>query len=359
MQKGCKFWEKTISARPAVAFLTVKGYNENDISQEPCLAPPKQRLPMQINRKEFLQTLGVAGAAVIGSFDHFDIFAQTGQTGAPDLVAVMGGEPDVMFQKAIAEFGGMGKFVKKGEKIVVKPNIGWSQPPEIAANTHPVLVKEIVQQIYAAGASEVIVFDTTCDKPYTDCYRKSGIEAAVKEAGGKMLPSGKEEVHKQYYKEVELPNGKILKKALIHHALIDCDAWINVPVLKVHSSAKMTIAMKNYMGIVHDPRFFHANGLQQCIADICTWEKKPVLNIVDAYRIMKANGPRGKSEADSVVVKALFAATDFVAVDTAAAKLAERFTNIPVSQVEHLVLGESMKLGSSNLETMNIKRVTM
>ena len=316
---------------------------------------------MQINRKEFLQTLGTCGvAAAVSSFGDLDVFAQTGQTyGQPDLVAIMGGEPDVMFQKAIAEFGGMGTYIKKGQKIVVKPNIGWAQPPEIAANTHPVLVKEIVKQAYMAGASEVIVFDTTCDKPYSNCYQMSGIETAVKEVGGKMLPSGKEDVHKQYYREIALPDGKILKKALIHHALIDCDAWINVPVLKVHISAKMTIAMKNYMGIVHDPRFFHSNDLQQCIADICTWEKKPVLNIVDAYRIMKANGPRGKSEADAVIVKALFVSTDFVAVDTAATKLAERFTNVPVRDVEHITIGEAMKLGTTNLDELNIKRITV
>jgi len=315
---------------------------------------------MQINRKEFLQTLGACGAAaVVGNFGDIDVFAQTGQADVPDLVAIMGGEPDVMFQKAIAELGGMENFVKKGQKIVVKPNIGWAQPPEVAANTHPGLVKEIVKQAYAAGASEVFVFDTTCDKPYSDCYQKSGIEAAVKEAGGTMLPSGKEEVHKRYFREVTLPGGKILKKALIHHALLDCDAWINVPVLKVHVATKMTIAMKNYMGIVHDPRFFHGSGLQQCIADICTWEKKPVLNVVDAYRIMKSNGPRGKSEADAVIVKALFVSTDFVAVDTAATKLAERFTNVPVSDVEHITLGESMKLGTTNLDTLNIKRIAM
>lgn len=84
------------------------------------------------------------------------------------------------------------------------------------------------------------------------------------------------------------------EKAKIHESLIEADAWINVPILKNHGGAKLSCAMKNMMGIVWDRRFFHQNDLQQCIADICTWKKKPVLNIVDAYRMMHQNGPQGK-----------------------------------------------------------------
>jgi uncharacterized protein (DUF362 family) len=312
---------------------------------------------MNLNRKEFLQTLGTAGIAAVTSVDGLDVFAQTADSKkTPDLVAVMGGEPDVMFQKAVAELGGIGRFVKKGQKIVVKPNAGWNQPPKVGANTNPILMKEIVRQCYAAGASEVSVFDTTCDA-MKSCYENSGIEAAVKEAGGKMLPAGKAAADKGYYAEVELPKAEVLKKTLIHKALLECDAWINVPVLKVHSSARLTIAMKNYMGIVWDPRFFHGNGLAQCIADVCTWEKKPVLNVVDAYRIMKSNGPRGRSEADAVLVKALFASTDFVAVDTAATLLAEQFTKVPLKDVEHITIGEKMGLGTTKLDTLNVAKL--
>ncbi|MDR3110711.1 MAG: DUF362 domain-containing protein [Planctomycetaceae bacterium] len=308
-----------------------------------------------MNRKEFLKTLGVAGtAAAVGNFDALDVFAQD-TTGTPDLVAVSGGEPDVMFQKAIAELGGMGRFVKKGQKIVIKPNIAWDKTPEIAANTNPVLVAEIVKQALAAGAAEVNVFDFTCDKVWQDCYKHSGIEDAVIAAGGKMLPGNDE----RYFKEVELPQGKILKTTKIHQALLDCDAWINVPVLKVHRGTKMTIAMKNYMGIVWDRQYFHGHGLDQCIADVCTWSKKPVLNVVDAYRIMKANGPKGVSVADAVLVKSLLLSTDIVAVDAAATKLAQQFTNVPLEQVQYIHFGEEFKLGTTKLDTLNVKKIAV
>ena len=150
-----------------------------------------------------------------------------------------------------------------------------------------------------------------------------------------------------------------LKSAKIHEALIEADAWINVPVLKNHGGAKMTCAMKNYMGIVWDRRFFHQNDLQQCIADICTWQKKPVLNIVDAYRIMKTNGPRGRSASDVVLAKGLFISPDIVAVDTAAAKLFNQVREMPLDTVGHLAKGEALKIGTMNIDKLNVKRIKM
>lgn len=309
---------------------------------------------MEMNRKEFLKTLGVAGTTfAVSGYDALDVFAQnTEKDGPVDMVAVMNGEPDEMFRKAIAELGGMGRFVKQGQKIVVKPNIGWDKPPEIAANTNPILVAEMVKQCLAAGASEVVVFDRTCDK-MQPCYTTSGIEKAALDAGAKVLPSDDE----RYYTEVELPEGKKLKKTKIHHSLLECDAWFNVPVLKVHKGASMTIAMKNYMGIIWERRIFHSIDLHQCIADVCTWSKKPVLNVVDGYRIMKSNGPRGLSVADSVLTKTLLAATDIVAVDTASTMMAQRVTNVELKDVGHIHAGEEMKLGTTNIESLNVRRV--
>ena len=273
-----------------------------------------------MERREFLKAIALAGvAATIKISNPLSVLAQSGQnltTGLPyDLVAVMGGEPVEMFRRAMTEMGGMEKFVKAGQKVVVKPNIGWDKTPELAGNTNPDLVAEIIRQCFAAGAKEVVVFDHTCDD-WRKCYKNSGIEEAAEAAGAKVVPAHEE----SYYQEIELPRAKNLKKAKVHNALLDSDVWINVPILKNHGGAKMTISMKNHMGIVWDRGFFHKNDLQQCIADICTLEKPAVLNIVDAYRVMKTNGPRGKSAADVVNPKGLFISTDIVAVDTAATK---------------------------------------
>lgn len=140
------------------------------------------------------------------------------------------------------------------------------------------------------------------------------------------------------------------EKAKIHESLIEADAWINVPILKNHGGAKLSCAMKNMMGIVWDRRFFHQNDLQQCIADICTWKKKPVLNIVDAYRMMHQNGPQGKSAADVATLKSMIVSPNIVAVDTAALALFNQVKKLDMAAVGHLSKGEALKLGSTDLK---------
>lgn len=312
-----------------------------------------------MDRRDFLKAMALTGMAlIIKPKGALDILAQTAGKestgGAADLVAVMGGEPAEMFSKAIAEMGGMGRFVKKGQRIVVKPNIGWDRVPERAANTNPDLIAAIVEECFAAGAAEVTVFDHTCDD-WRKTYQASGIEQSAKKAGAKVIPADLE----RYYRRVELPEGKILKEAKVHEAILDCDAWINVPILKNHGGANLTISMKNHMGIVWDRRVFHSRGLQQCIADICTLDKKPALNIVDAYRVMKTHGPQGRSMSDVVEAKSLFMSPDIVAVDTAATRFFNQIREMPLESVEHLANGEELRLGTTDLDSIDIKRIRL
>lgn len=309
-----------------------------------------------MDRRDFIKTLAVAGAVMtVQRSEAMDVLAQTFTNAGGskvDLVAVMGGEPEVMFRRAIVEMGGMKSFIKPGQKVAVKPNIGWDKVPELAGNTNPKLVAEIVKQCFAAGAKEVTVFDHTCDD-WQKCYKNSGIEAAAKAAGAKVMPAHLE----SYYRNVSLPQGKKMKSAKIHEAILDCDVWINVPILKNHGGANLTMSMKNHMGIVWDRGFFHQNDLQQCIADICTLQKKAILNVVDAYRIMKTNGPRGRSESDVVLSKGLFLSQDIVAVDTAAAKFFNQVREMPLDTVSHLANGQALKIGTMDLDKLNIKRI--
>lgn len=272
----------------------------------------------------------------------------------PDMVAVMGGEPAQMLAKALEALGGVEAYVKKGQSVVIKPNIGWDKKPELAANTNPELVGALVEACYKAGASKVSVFDHTCDN-WQKCYLSSGIEAAAKAVGAEVLPANDE----SYYTEVPLPNGIKLKTAKIHKAILDADVWFNVPILKNHGGAKMSIAMKNFMGIVWDRQFFHSNDLQQTIADICTWSKKPALNIVDAYRILRKNGPQGRSINDATVLKSLIVSRDIVAADTAAIKMFNQVEAMSIEQVGCIAHGEKLNLGTSQIDNLNIQRIKL
>ena len=308
-----------------------------------------------MKRRNFIKT-AVAGAFVSSiQMQQPKLFAKDKEQEAPvDLVAVMGGEPVEMYNKAIKSLGGMDKYVKKGQKVVVKPNIGWDKTPEEGANTNPELIAAIVRDCLIAGAAEVTVFDNSCDE-WQACYKNSGIEAAAKAAGAKIA-FGHEE---RYYREVSLPNAIRMKKAKIHEAILDCDVWFNVPILKNHGGAKMTIAMKNYMGIVWDRRFMHSNDLQQCIADAASYIKRPALNIVDAYRVMTQNGPKGKSIEDVQMGRALFISSDIVAVDTAGVQFFNQFKTMNISDASHILKGEYLSLGTTDLSKLKIERIKM
>lgn len=305
-----------------------------------------------MKRREFLKTGLFAGTAIaVGrharAFQNSALMPRADQY---ELVVIKGGEPDVMFDRAIKELGGLGKFVKKGQTVVVKPNIGWDVTPERAGNTNPLLVKRIIEQCIQAGAKKVYVFDNTCDN-WLKCYKNSGIEKVVKEAGGHIVPGNTE----SYYQEVTVPDGKVLKKAKVHELILDSDLFINVPVLKNHGSAGYTVAMKNLMGIVWDRRFWHKNNLQQCIADFATYKKKPVLNVVDAYRVMLKNGPRGVSTEDVQLMKTQILTMDMVAADAAGVKL----MGGDPDTVSYITYADQMKAGNKNLDKLKISRIKL
>ena len=300
-----------------------------------------------MKRRDFLKS-GIGAGIVAGSALSMVSFNKllAGKRNIPtalyDLVAVKGGEADVMFDKGINSLGGMSTFVQKGQKVVIKPNIGWDRLPERAANTNPKLISRIVEHCFNAGAKEVFAFDNTCDK-WDRCYRSSGIEKAVKDAGGKMVPGNTE----GFYHEVSIPNGKRLKNAKVHELILESDVFINVPVLKDHNSGRLSIALKNLMGVVWDRKFWHSNDLHQCISDFATY-CKPDLNVIDAYNVMKRNGPQGVSVADVVNEKSQLLSTDMVIADTAAAKI----FGIEPDEIQYLVHCEELYVGSMDLSNL-------
>ncbi len=238
---------------------------------------------------------------------------------------------------------------EKGNRVVVKPNIGWDVSPERGGNTNPKLVTRIIEHCLDAGAKEVSVVDHPCDE-WQRCYSDSGIEKAVKDAGGKMVPGASDE----YYHPVTVKNGKTLTSAKEHEVILNADVFINVPILKAHSGTRLTAGMKNLMGNVWDRENWHRLDVHQCIADFSTY-RKPTLNVLDAYYVMKQNGPRGISTDDVVVMKTQLISTDIVALDTAGAKV----FGVKPEDVRYIGIASDMKIGRSDLENLNIKRISI
>ena len=151
-----------------------------------------------------------------------------------------------------------------------------------------------------------------------------------------------------------MPKGKTLTEAKIHELLLSADVFINVPILKDHASTKLTIGMKNLMGVVWDRGFWHGNDLHQCIADFASY-RKPDLIVVDAYYVMKQNGPRGTSKEDVVTMKSQLVSTDILAADTAAAKL----FGMEPDDIPYITMADQMKLGRKDLNSLSINRIRL
>ena len=313
-----------------------------------------------MKRREFIikTSAGVAGAMLPWE----NLLAQTAKkTGPVDLVAAHGGEPVEMFEKAIAEMGGMGRFVKKGQTVVLKPNIGWDRTPEFGANTDPALVGKVVEHCLKAGAKEVLCFDHTCGNDWDNRYKVSGIRGTVEAAGGKMVPGNSEDM----FDERRIPKGVSLKKVKVHKLAIKPDVFINIPVLKHHGGAKITCALKNYMGCIYDRQFWHQNNMPQCIADYATFQKT-TLTIVDAYRVMLDHGPRGQDPKFAPVAMYQVISTDIVAADTAAtqifATVAKQYGKgkpYELSEIPYIALAEKLGVGTSDLSKLNVKRISL
>lgn len=305
-----------------------------------------------MDRRNFLKTGLLAGASltVPGLYGNYFAKSSKSMTANYDLIAIKNGEPEVMFDKGIEQLGGMKAFVKKNQKVLVKPNIGWDVSPERGGNTNPKLVKRIIEHCYEAGAKEVYVFDHTCDD-WRRSYSNSGIGKAVKDAGGQIVSGDTE----NYYQSISVKDGKVLTKGKVHELVLDSDVFINVPILKNHSSARLTASLKNMMGVVWDRGYWHRNDLHQCIADYGTFSKKPTLNVVDAYYVMKQNGPRGVSIDDVALMKSQIISTDMVASDAAAAKL----FGLEPDSIPYIKIAGSMGVGKKDLSALNIKRIIL
>ncbi|MBN1407656.1 MAG: DUF362 domain-containing protein [Calditrichaceae bacterium] len=269
------------------------------------------------------------------------------QTTAPDVVWVENGEPEALFKSAMKELGGINKFISKGDVVVIKPNIGWAKTPEFAATTNPDLVAEIVKQCKEAGAKEVKVFDHTCN-PWQRCYNLSGIEEKAGASGAKLT-----QTYDHKYTNLAI-NGQHIKEWPIYKDYLEADKVINVPIAKHHGLDRVTLGLKNLMGVMGGRRGSLHNNFGNKMADINS-KLIPTLTIIDAYRILTANGPTGGNLSDVKLTKTLIASSctvsaDYVALDLFGHKL---------HQIQHISIANERGLNKFDLTKLNVKKVKL
>jgi uncharacterized protein (DUF362 family) len=267
--------------------------------------------------------------------------------GSPYMVVARNGEPEDMVRRALAALGGMEKFVSKGANVILKPNICVAYHTyEYAATTNPWVVGALVKLCLEAGAGSVRVMDYPFGGTAKEAYAVSGIEEQVKAAGGEMasMPGFK-------YVSTNIPEGKSLKKTDIFGDILDADVLINVPIAKHHSLARLTLGMKNLMGVIRDRGAIHQN-LGQRLADLNS-RIRPTLTVVDAIRVLMANGPTGGNLDDVKQLNTIIVSPDIVAADSYGATL----FGLQPDELPYIKAGAAMGLGSSDLGSLRIEEI--
>ena len=271
----------------------------------------------QFNRRQFIRQT-VLSAVALGSVPLFDLLTLPAFAAPlPPVVKRTGLNIPELLDMTLAPLGGMSRFVRPGDRVVVKPNIGWDRTPELGANTHPQLVRAVIEHCLEAGAAEVRVFDNTCNDPRR-CYVHSGIQEAVE-----TLRSSKariEHMDRRAYQDVAISRGQDLSSWSFYRPAIEADRFINLPVAKTHSIATLTLGMKNIMGVIGGNRGRLHRNIGDSVTDINLVVHSD-LTIVDATRIMVANGPQGGRLSDVEQRDTLIASPDIVAADSLAATL--------------------------------------
>ena len=296
---------------------------------------------MKIDRRTFIQSATAATAAgVLAPVEGFG-----GAVKKPTIYVIHGEDAKKMLLAGVGKLGGFDKLVKKGGKVTLKPNAAWASRPEQGGNTSPDLVGACVKACKAAGAKQVVVPENTCS-PARKAFSLSGVEAAVKAAGGEMYSAE----DRKHFREVKIPNGKELKETDVAIDVMDTDLLINMPVAKSHSGCTITASLKNWMGSVKNRKTWHMKGVHQCVADVNTVIRADLI-VVDATRIMTTDGPRGPGNVEHP--KQLIVGTDPVAIDAYAATLFK----LKPFDVEHIKIAHDMKLGVGDLDQVEVVHI--
>jgi uncharacterized protein (DUF362 family) len=296
-----------------------------------------------MKRRDFIK--GVAATGLALRFGPGALAGQAASIGPlPALAAVEGESPAAITKEAISLIGGMKAFVAKGDKVVIKPNIGWDRTPEMAACTNPDVVRTLVELVLDAGAKKAVVIDNTTNQARR-CYARSGIQDAVKQAGGDMLFVDDYRIKKMALK------GDWLKEWEVLLDVVEADKIINVPIAKHHSLSRLTLGGKNWLGAVGGARNQFHQDLDKVIVDLAAFFK-PRLTVLDAYRILVRNGPQGGRLSDTELRKTVIAGTDPVAVDA----LAASFFDIPTRDLPYLRLARERGLGEFDLGKVRLEK---
>lgn len=272
-------------------------------------------------------------------------YAVAADKSLPGIVLARSEDHIRALRQSLDAVGGIKRFVRVGERVTIKPNVGWDRAPAQAANTNPVLVGEMVRLCLEAGAVSVAVADVTCNDPRR-CFLRSGIREAAEKAGASVHLEADED-----FVTVDL-GGEMLTGWPVFKYFLETDRLINMPIAKQHSLSDCTVGMKNLYGIIGGSRHQLHQKIDQSIVDLSKF-CHPTLTVVDATRVLLRGGPQGGSLDDVSIENTVICSTDPVAADSRSAE----FIGFRGDQVGHIVLAGQSGLGQVDYQAAGYKEI--
>lgn len=303
-----------------------------------------------MNRRGFLKSqmgllLAAGSSAVLGP-GH--LFAE--QT--PDI-AIGKGAPAAATRAAVELLGGMGAFVQQGQKVVIKPNMSFANPPDWATTTHPEVIRELAALCFEAGAADVRVLDHPLRSAEL-CLERSGIATACETLGKGQMAHALETP--SFFEEAEIPQGKEMRSNAFMKDALQADVLIAAPVAKSHGSAGVSLSLKGMMGLIWNRGVMHSRyDLSESIVDLNT-RLKADLTVIDATRVLTSNGPFGPGKV--ITPHKVIASRDPVAADAfTVASFPWWGRNIAPDQVKHIRLAHERGLGRMDVQNMSRQEI--
>jgi uncharacterized protein (DUF362 family) len=335
-----------------------------------------------LSRRDFLRVTGIAmGTGLLGGVDSPARVAIAAQTKVP--VGIARGETVAhAVRKAVELAGGM-DFIQSGQTVLIKPNVNTGDP--YPASTNPEVLHEVIKLVWERDPKRVIIGDRSNSRRDTMAeMRRNGVEQATLDAKAELKP-----FDYMRWETINPPNSVNWENGYhVAEAISQADHVINVPVIKTHGSARFTMSIKNFVGIIHsnDRIVMHGkhrgSGLgrprrsqpqtppaaaQEPEEDYPTFAKMiaelglivtPALNIMDGTKAFVSGGP---SRGDSVEPKLIVASRDRIATDVTGLGVLkhygteERIQDISVWQQPIIARGIEIGLGAANLSQIELK----
>ena len=306
-----------------------------------------------IDRREFIKGQIAAGLVLGGAGTGLLLPRPLWAAAEPDL-GVVQGDPGPAARAAVELLGGMKRFVKPGQRVVIKPNMSFARPVSAGTNTHPEVVRELAAMCKEAGASKVLILDNPL-APAEACLEASKIKEACQTIEEDMVHQVEKERH---FQKTKLPKGQSLPETDVMKEVLRADVLIAAPAAKHHSSTGVSLSMKGLMGLVLDRRAFHWRyDLDQAIVDLAAF-LRPHLVVIDASRVLSSGGPNGPGKV--LGARTILASTDMVAADAATvARFEWQGQRHQPRQVRHIRLAAEQGLGRMDVENLNVKTLTL